>query len=228
MANVLDGVSLNLTAETVSPVIVSVVNDTAAMKTTMEEFATAYSDLSRLITAGTKYDAASKKGGVLQGDSAVTGLQSRLRSMIGSTSGASTAFTRLSDAGFELQQDGSLKVNSSRLDNALANLPQLRLMFANSSTTDPNLDGFAKRFRTVASDALGTDGVLSTRTDGLNERLTRNQKNQDRLEERLVQTQEAPGAPVHATGHPAGHAQRAEQLRHATGGAVEQELLSKG
>jgi flagellar hook-associated protein 2 len=189
MANVLDGVSLNLTAETVSPVIVSVVNDTAAMKKTMEEFATAYSDLARQIAADTRYDAASKKAGLLQGDSAITGLQSRLRSMIGATSGASTAFPRLSDAGFELQQDGTLKVNSSRLDNALANLPQLRLMFANSSTTDPTMDGFAKRFRTVAGDALGTDGVLTTRTDGLNERLTRNQKNQDRLEERLVQTQ---------------------------------------
>jgi flagellar hook-associated protein 2 len=189
LADVLDGVTLNLTAPTASAVTVSVVNDTAAMKKTMEEFATAYSELSSLIATTTKYDAASKKAGPLQGDSSITSLQSRLRSMMGATTGASTSFIRLSDAGFEMQQDGSLKVNSTRLDNALANLPQLRLMFANSSATDPTLDGFAKRFRTVANDALGVDGLLSTRTDGLNERLQRNQKDQERMEQRLAQTQ---------------------------------------
>ena len=41
----------------------------------------------------------------------------------------------------------------------------------------------------VASNILGIDGSLTSRTDGLNEKLKRNQKQQDRLEERLAQTQ---------------------------------------
>lgn len=189
MNDVVDGVTLTFNNPTVEDVTVNVAADSAAMKKTLQDFASAYSELAKLIATDTKYDASAKTGGTLQGDSAIIGLQSRLRSMLGSSSAASTAFTRLSDAGFEMQQDGTLSVNSGKLDKALANLPELRLLFANSSLTDPSLDGFAKRLRTVADDALGIDGSLTTRNVGLTDKLDRNQKSQDRLEQRLAQTQ---------------------------------------
>jgi flagellar hook-associated protein 2 len=187
--DVLDGVSLTLNDKTTAPVTVSVKPDTAAMKKVLQDFATAYSELAKLIATDTKYDATAKTAGPLQGDSAIVGLQTRLRAMLGATSGASATFPRLSDVGFEQQRDGSLTVNTARLDKALVDLPELKAMFANSSTTDATLDGFGKRFRVVAGDVLGIDGSLSSRTDGLNEKLQRNQKSQNRLEERLAQTQ---------------------------------------
>ena len=189
LTDVLDGVTLTLNAETVAPVTVTVAPDTAALKKTLTEFASAYTELARLIATDTKYDATTKKAGALQGDSAIVGLQTQLRSMLGASSGASTAFVRLSDAGFEMQQDGSLTVNSTKLDKAIANLGELKALFSNSSLTDPSLDGFGKRFRVVASNILGIDGSLTSRTDGLNEKLKRNQKQQDRMEERLAATQ---------------------------------------
>lgn len=189
LTDVLDGVTLTLNAETAAPVTVDVKSDKDALKKTLTDFAAAYTDLARLITAGTKYDAASKKAGPLQGDSAIVGLQTQLRAMVGASSGASTVFSRLSDIGMEMQQDGSLTVNSTKLDKALSNLGEIRALFSNSSLTDPSLDGFGKRFRVVASNILGIDGSLTSRTDGLNEKLKRNQKQQDRLEERLAQTQ---------------------------------------
>jgi flagellar hook-associated protein 2 len=189
LADVLDGVTLTLNAETTAPMTLSVRPDATAMKKTLTDFAAAYTELAKLIATDTKYDATAKTGGVLQGDSTVVGLQVQLRSMLGATTSASTAFPRLSDAGFEQQQDGSLTVNAGKLDKALANLPQLQAMFAGSSTTDPSMDGFAKRFRVVTSAILGVDGSLTTRTNGLQDKLTRNQKSQDRMEDRLVQTQ---------------------------------------
>jgi flagellar hook-associated protein 2 len=189
LADVLDGVTLTLNAQTVAPVTVDIAADTEALKKTLNDFASAYTELAKLIVSDTKYDAAAKKGGTLQGDSAIVGLQNRLRSMLGASSGASTAFARLSDVGFEMQQDGSLSVNSTRLDKALANLSELKALFSKSSLTDASLDGFGKRFRVVASEVLGIDGVLTARTNGLSEKLTRNQKQQDRMEDRLAQTQ---------------------------------------
>jgi flagellar hook-associated protein 2 len=183
-------VTLTLNAETPAGAVnVTVAPDNAALKKTLTDFASAYTELARLIAADTKYDATTKKAGPLQGDSAIVGLQTQLRSMIGASSGASSAFARLSDVGFEMQQDGSLTVNTTKLDKAIANLPELRALFSNSSLTDPSLDGFGKRFRVVASDILGIDGSLTSRTDGLNEKLKRNQKQQDRMEERLAATQ---------------------------------------
>jgi flagellar hook-associated protein 2 len=189
LTDVLDGVSLTVNAVTSGPVTINVASDTASMKKTLQDFATAYTDLTKLIATDTRYDATAKKGGPLQGDGAVVSLQSRLRAMLGASSGASTAFARLSDAGFELQRDGSLTANSTKLDNALVNLPQLQRLFANSSTTDPTLDGFGKRFRLMADEVLGVSGSLTARSDGLNSKLQRNKKNQDAMTDRLAQTQ---------------------------------------
>lgn len=189
LTDVFDGVTLTMTAETAGPVTIDVAADTETLKKTLTEFATAYTELSKLIVTDTKYDATAKKAGALQGDSAIVGLQNRLRSMLGASSGASTAYARLSDVGFEMQQDGSLTVNSTKLDKAIANLSELKALFSSSSLTDANLDGFGKRFRVVASDILGIDGALTSRTTGLNDKLKRNQTSQDRMEERLAQTQ---------------------------------------
>ena len=110
LTDVFDGVTLTMTAETAGPVTIDVAADTETLKKTLTEFATAYTELSKLIVTDTKYDATAKKAGALQGDSAIVGLQNRLRSMLGASSGASTAYARLSDVGFEMQQDGSLTV----------------------------------------------------------------------------------------------------------------------
>lgn len=187
LVNVLDGMTLTLNEVTTTAVTVNVKSDTEAMKKTLQDFAAAYSELAKLIATDTKYDATSKSAGPLQGDGAIVGLQNRLRAMLGASSGASSAYTRLSDVGFEMQRDGSLSVNAGKLDKALANLPELKKLFANSSTTDASLDGFGKRFRVFASDVLGVDGTLTARSDGLAEKLKRNQDAQDRLEDRLEQ-----------------------------------------
>jgi len=113
------------------------------------------------------------------------GLQRQLRTMAGSISGASSAFAHLSDAGLELQADGSMTVNASKLGNALGNLDELKKMFANSNLADPSQDGFAKRFRVATDNMLGVDGALTTRTDGLGQQLQRNQKDQDAWNVRL-------------------------------------------
>ena len=185
LTNIVDGLTLNLAAVTTAAVNVDVVTDRDALKKTLTDFADAYSAVVKMIATDTKYDPVSKKGGMLQGDGAAVGLQRQLRSLVGATSGASTVFTHLSDAGFQLQPDGAMTVNATKLDNALANLPELKKAFSNSSLSDPTLDGFAKRFRVVTDTILASDGALATRSDGLGQQLQRNQKNQDALSLRL-------------------------------------------
>ena len=189
LTNVLDGVSLTLNATTTSEVTINVASDTEAMKKVMQDFASAYSEVVRTIATNTKYDAASKKAGPLQGDNAIVSVLSRMRGIVGMSSGAAAAFPRLSDIGFEQQRDGSLTVNETRLKNALSNLTDLRKAFSNVDTGDGSTDGFARRFKAMADGLLNTDGTLSSRSDGLNEKLRRNQKNQEAIEQRLVQTQ---------------------------------------
>ena len=189
LSNIVDGLTLTLTAPTTAPVTVNVVADTDSLKKTITDFAAAYSAVYKLIADDTKYDPTSKTGGVLQGDSAATGMQRQLRTLAGGTSSASAMFAHLSDAGLQIQVDGSMTVNDTKLSSALANLGELKKLFANSDTVDPTLDGFAKRFRGVTDALLGVEGSLSTRTTGLSLALQRNQSDQDNLNLRLAGTE---------------------------------------
>ena len=184
--NIVDGLTVTLSAVTTAPVNVSVVPDKEAMKKTVTDFAAAYTAVVQLIANDTKYNSASETGGILQGDSSAVGLQRQLRNLVSGTSAASTVFTTLSSVGLQIQRDGSLTVNTTTLDNALSNLPELKKVFSNVNPTDPTQDGFATRFRTVTTAMLSTTGSLTTRTEGLNQEIERNQKNQDSLNVRLA------------------------------------------
>jgi flagellar hook-associated protein 2 len=183
LTGVVDGLTLRLRKQGASA-DVSVTSDRDAVKTAIQDFATAYNALTKAISDQTKYDAASKTGGPLQGDSAATGLQRQLRSLLGAGSEASATFQRLSDVGLTLQRDGTLSVNASKLDTATSNLGELQKAFA-ASDADPAKDGFARRYADLAQQVLGVDGSLTTRTEGLRSRLTQNSESQQALEDRV-------------------------------------------
>ncbi len=185
LSTVVDGLTIRLRKEGPGSVDVTVSSDREAVKTAVKDFAEAYNALAKTILDQTKYDAASKVGGPLQGDSAATTLQRQLRGLLNTSSGASAQFARLSDIGLELQRDGTLKVDSGKLDNATGNLAELKKAFANSDLAVPANDGFARRYAALATQVLGSDGTLTTRTEGLRERLSRNSDNQTRLSERI-------------------------------------------
>jgi flagellar hook-associated protein 2 len=109
-----------------------------------------------------------------------------MRSLLATTSGASTTFARLADIGFDVQTDGTIKLVGSKLDNALANVPELKKLFANSDSVTPANDGVLTQLRGLADQLLGVDGNLSTRSAGLQSRIDSNQASQTRLEDRVT------------------------------------------
>jgi flagellar hook-associated protein 2 len=188
-ANVMDGVSLTANAVTTAAATVTVTNDTTTIKTTLQSFATAYTALNSLIATDTKYDATTKKAGPLQGDSTIVDVQTRMRTLLGATSTASSAFSRLSDAGLELQRDGSLTLNATKVDNALANISQMKALFVDNTSTSTSGEGFGKQFYDTAYSMLTTGGSINSRSTALSDKLLRNQKSQDAMDARLAQTQ---------------------------------------
>lgn len=190
MADLVDGVTLTLAKVTTGPVEVAVAQDTESMKKSVQAFADAYSALAKLIAGQVKYDADTKTAGPLQGDSAAVGLQRQMRALVGTSSGASSVFSRLSDIGLEMQQDGSLTVDATKLDAAFTKLPELKKLLANSDSLVPANNGIARQFRALGDAMLDADGVITTRTDGLNHRIEINQDQQDTLEARLAKTEE--------------------------------------
>jgi flagellar hook-associated protein 2 len=184
LSNVVDGLSLTLAKITTSPVQLTISNDKATIRKGITDFVSAYNEISRYLATQTKYDETSKAAGALQGDSSAVGLLNRLRGLQQQTSAASTVFDRLGDLGLELQRDGLIKVNDSKLDAALANPAEVARAFTTLQT------GFGHRFKALSDGVLSTDGLLTTRTNGLRDSISRNDKDQKRLEERVARVQE--------------------------------------
>jgi flagellar hook-associated protein 2 len=112
-------------------------------------------------------------------------VRSQLRNMLGTTSGASSVFARLSDVGFDVQTDGTIKLKASQLDNALANVPELKKLFTNTDLAVPANNGVMAQLRTLTDSFLNSEGALTTRTEGLQRRVALNKDQQARLEDRV-------------------------------------------
>jgi flagellar hook-associated protein 2 len=185
LENVVDGLNLTLSQTTTTPVTVTVSNDTAALRKGVNDFITAYNSVNSFLSAQTKYDEGSKVAGPLQGDRTAVSLQNRLRTLAGQSSNASAVFTRLSDLGIALQRDGSLKVeDEAKLTRALADPAEMATAFTTTGT------GLAQGFKSLADSMLGVQGALSTRAEGLRASVKRNERDKERLEDRVARTQE--------------------------------------
>jgi flagellar hook-associated protein 2 len=125
----------------------------------------------------------------LSGDAALRSITSRLSSALTKTVGTGK-FQTLRSIGIELNNNGTLKLNASALEKALAEDPEAVTKVL--AGDDKEVDGLADMLADVASDMLGSKGVIQARKDGLSsrqrsltDRLDVEQKRLDRMEEML-------------------------------------------
>lgn len=187
MTDVIPGVTLQLNQVTTAPVEVTVANDIEAVQKNIQGFVDAYNALNQTLADATKYTAASKTAGPLQGDSTTTGLQNALRAMLGSSS-VGSSFSRLSDVGIERQTDGSLKINTAKLASAQQDLPNLKNLFA-TNNNDTTTNGFGLKVRDFARGLVAFDGLVSNKSTALQNAITRNTKDQERVTERATRVE---------------------------------------
>lgn len=184
LKNAIDGVDLTLSKTTTSPVQITVASDTSSVTKGINDFVAAYNELVKYLGSQTRYDEDSKIAGALQGDSTAVGLLNRLRSLVQQPSSASAVFQRLGDFGLALQRDGTIKVDNAKLASALSNRTEAALAFSNAG------NGLALGFKAFTDGMLGTEGALTSRTSGLRDRIKRNEREQERLEDRIERVRE--------------------------------------
>ena len=180
VSDALSGVTLNLLALTSTPAQMSVDKDKASMKAKIQAFQDAYNKLYADLKTQTAYNAATKTGGPLLGDNTATSLQSMLRTLVGGSGPASSTIKRLSDLGLEIQSDGSLKTNSTKLDSALQDPSNVKAFFA-ASTGTASEKGIAKRVYDFAFGALAIGGAVSSHSAAFQKSIDQNNKTIDRM-----------------------------------------------
>ena len=125
ISDAIEGVTLNLTKTNAgNPTTVAVVRDSGAIKGSVEALVKAYNEVNTTIKNLSSYDAAAKKGAILQGDFTLIALQSSIRSALSNAlTSTGGAFNNLSQIGVAFQKDGTLALDATKFQKALDSSP---------------------------------------------------------------------------------------------------------
>lgn len=167
LSDVIPGVTL--TALSTGTTKVDVSRDTSGVTTAVNAFVKSYNDLNTTLKNLTAYDASTKKGGVLLGDSAVRSIQAQLRNVMGGNLNYNGTYSTLSQVGLSFQLDGSLALDSSKLQTALNtdSASVAGLFAANGKTSDSLVSYVGSSSKTSAGSyalnltQLSTQGSLA-------------------------------------------------------------------
>ena len=177
LTDLISGVTIDLTkAQDNSTFTLDIVADNANVRTAMQTFVGSYNAALTQLRNASAYNAESRTGGPLLGDAAVRGLQQQLRGAIGD------AFDELSSIGIKSSKDGSLSIDVSKFDAALAANPAaVERLFDKEATGSLGAVLSARLEGAVAPNT----GLLDARTKALNDRLKGLLSDRERLDVRI-------------------------------------------
>jgi len=146
VSGAIDGVTLSLKkAEDGALVSLNVERDDATIQKRAETFVSAYNVLAQQIASLSRYDATTKTGGPLLGDSMLRSLDSQVRRILSQpVAGATGGYTTLASLGITTNVNGTLQLDASRFSDALAADPDAvsRIFTATDSGVAPRLADF--------------------------------------------------------------------------------------
>jgi flagellar hook-associated protein 2 len=106
---------------------------------------------------------------VVRGDSSINSVKRNLQSAISSVIDNSGSLQILSEIGISTQYDGTLYMNSSKLDTALSeNFEDVVKLFAGDDTTDGVMDGLNSYMLEVTS---ASDGLYALKSDNYDDKI---------------------------------------------------------
>lgn len=164
-SDVISGVTFNLKdAQPGSLQTLSVVLDNEAIKKDVDSFVLNYNTLVGVMKGLSGFDQSTLVSGPLNGDSVVRGIQNSLRQAL-SSSVSGGAFSNLSELGITLGDGGSLKLDETVLNEKLAsNLTGVKEYFSSDG-------GVAQVFAAAITGYVTNDGIIDSRSEGLQSRL---------------------------------------------------------
>jgi flagellar hook-associated protein 2 len=183
--NVLSGVDLQVTGTSDTPVTVSVNNSSSNVVSSLQTMVSDYNSFRSQLKTLTSYDTSSNTGAALFGDATVLRMETELSSLVsGSTSGLGTIGS-LADLGVRVNTDGTLALDTTKLQAAYAANPDAVQAFFSTKTT-----GFAARLdQTIENLAGENSSAVSTRVSALADKISTNQDKITAMNARLTTVQ---------------------------------------
>ena len=164
VVDAIQGVTLTLLKKDVGNVHnLTIATDTAKVKSNIELFVSNYNSVISYMNNVTAYDPATGVVGLLLGDGTIRNLSNQIRSQINQTvTGISGSYTTLVDLGIKSTSDGTLTIDSTKLDDALnTKLSDVEDLFSSTN-------GVATRLSDTLTQYTQADGFIDNKTSGLN------------------------------------------------------------
>lgn len=186
---VLGGVTLALTDITTTDATVTVTSDSAGLQKKLQTLVDSYNAVINRIHSDAGFGSLKGNNPLLSGDSTLRSITNKLSTALTQTAG-SGKFQTLRSVGIELNNNGTLRLNASAVEAALAADPEgvTRVLAGDDQGTNGLLDSLAA----LTKDMLAANGTIQTRKDGLSarqrtlsQRADAEQQRLDRMEELL-------------------------------------------
>jgi len=183
----IDGVTLTLRQVTEQTAVISVSEDRAGVTSAVNKFIDGYNGYIKTLGALTDYSQEANTRGPLQGDFSARSVSNRVRAELNfPTDGITGDYRTLAAIGITTNADGSLKLDSAKLNEALdADPAAVEALFADSTYDGNPVTGVASRLDAVVTDLLSKDGILESRTGTLQKQIERVSKDRESLSIRL-------------------------------------------
>ena len=154
-----NGLTINLLgADPNSQITVGVTVDTAAAKQAISDFVTVYNTIIQGVNAQFKFNSSSNTSGPLAGDPTMRLLQDAMLSAGSYKAPDGSTFTNLGMLGVAMANDGTLSIDDTKMNDALANhFSDVQLFFQGTSS-----DGFANNLNAQLKGMTNsTDGAFT-------------------------------------------------------------------
>lgn len=171
ITGVIPGVTLALTQPTSSPVTIQVASDPGTLNTNVQAVVSAYNQVISTIHADAGYGTTAANNQNLAGDATLRSITQQLASTVAGVFGSGSTQT-LADVGITLQSDGTLAVDTTKLDAAFTNNPTaVESLFARSPLSSTG-GAMATLSSLANSFAAPTTGLLAVESQGFTEQAT--------------------------------------------------------
>jgi flagellar hook-associated protein 2 len=181
LTDVVPGITIDLTAT--SPMgsdgaTITVERDPSGQREKVQKMVDAYNDVAKALSSQLTYSGQQKGEDTLFGDSTLQSMQRRMGGILASGVGSGDSQVSARGLGIELQSDGTLKLDATKFDRAVAERPaDIEKLLVGSGD-----DGLASKLSSMIEQLTQSgSGTLATKQEGMRRQMTSFDKQIDRV-----------------------------------------------
>lgn len=181
ISDAVSGLSINLLKASSAGTTINVTQDnTSSITSALNAFVTAYNTAASSMKSMGAYNATTKVAGALQGDAVLRSAQAQVSRLVTAKYGTGDLQT-LSDLGISLQKDGTLKLDSTKLNKAIEN---------DFAAVSEMVSAVGTGFKTGLNSLINSSGSVTSATESANRLVKELQKRQEAMQDRLDKIEE--------------------------------------